>query len=165
MGLFVGLATGRGASAGSIIGQLVDPEQPECEGFVDILSARIEQDGGQLTFVIEAREEIPTSVGSNEHITFLWLVDADNDPMTGQPHEQLGSERRPGRVPRAMHTAIGGNRRSTRQRKNRHGNRLGLTRGRLMGDPFSPDRARRTWRLWTTNGEGRSMTCPTRLGR
>ena len=77
----------------TVIGQLTDPAQPECEGFVDIVSARAEQDGGLLTFLIETREAIPTSVsGPDEHITFLWLVDADNNPLTGQLHEQLGSE-------------------------------------------------------------------------
>ncbi len=87
-----GLVTGSGAYATTVIGQLTDPVQPGCEGYVDIVSARIEQDGGLLTFVIETRTAIPTGVGTDEHITFLWLVDADNDPLTGQPHEQLGSE-------------------------------------------------------------------------
>ena len=79
--------------AGDVIGQLTDPPQPECEGCVDILSARIEQDGGLLTFFIETREPVPTSIPSaNEHMTFLWLLDADDDPNTGQPHEQIGTE-------------------------------------------------------------------------
>ncbi|MCP4250088.1 MAG: hypothetical protein GY778_23855 [bacterium] len=80
------------ALGGTIIGQLTDAVQPACEGFVDILSASIEQGGGQLTFAIDTRQDIPTSMGPNEHLTFLWLVDADNDPLTGQPHQQLGSE-------------------------------------------------------------------------
>ena len=81
------------ALASQIIGQLTDPEQPGESEFVDILSARIEQDGGLLTFVIETRGDIPTVLANPaDSLTFLWLVDADNNPGTGQPHEALGSE-------------------------------------------------------------------------
>ncbi|GMU23751.1 MAG: hypothetical protein AMXMBFR13_38290 [Phycisphaerae bacterium] len=91
LGLLWGVASARAGAA--VIGQLTDPAQPAEAGYVDILSAFVEQDGGLLTFVIETRGDIPTSVpGPEEHITFIWLVDADNDPATGQPHEQVGSE-------------------------------------------------------------------------
>ncbi|MBU0639533.1 MAG: Ig-like domain-containing protein [Planctomycetes bacterium] len=91
--LFVLLVTIPPAPAGELISELTDPLQPECEGCVDILYAWIEQDGGLLTFSIQTRESIPQSISDpNEHITFLWLVDADNDPNTGQPHEQVGTE-------------------------------------------------------------------------
>ncbi len=87
------MATVMSARGGDVISQLTDPVQAECEGFVDIINAWIEQEGGLLTFVIETRESIPSSIPYvNEQITFLWLVDADNDPDTGQPHEQLGTE-------------------------------------------------------------------------
>jgi len=82
-------------STGSVtISQLADPLQPQEAGHVDILSSWIEQEGGLLTFVIETREPIPTTPvpTGEDHITWIWLIDADNDPCTGQPHENLGSE-------------------------------------------------------------------------
>ena len=79
-------------ASANVIGQLSDPAAPATEAAVDILSAWIEQDGGRLTFGIETRGNIPTSVPPEETLTFLWLVDADNDPATGQPHGGLGSE-------------------------------------------------------------------------
>jgi hypothetical protein len=72
---------------------LTDPENHEIYGFVDILSARVEQDGGLLTFVIETRGDIPTTLSQpDDSIIYLWFVDADNNPSTGQPHGDLGSE-------------------------------------------------------------------------
>ncbi len=80
------------AFAGELIGQLTDPEQPAVEASVDIINASIEQDGGLLTFVMETRGEIPVPLPSNETLVYIWFVDADNDPDTGQPHGALGSE-------------------------------------------------------------------------
>jgi hypothetical protein len=79
-------------ASADVIGQLSDPAAPATEAAVDILSAWVEQDGGRLTFGIETRGNIPTSVPPEETLTFLWMVDADNDPATGQPHDGLGSE-------------------------------------------------------------------------
>ncbi|MBU0641597.1 MAG: hypothetical protein KKB50_22285 [Planctomycetes bacterium] len=80
-------------SAGQVISQLEDPEDPSTEAFVDIVAAWIEQDGGYLTFTIETRGDIPTTLPHPEDsLTYLWLVDADNDPGTGQPHGEVGSE-------------------------------------------------------------------------
>ncbi len=81
-------------TAAPIIGELTDQEQLEQQAYVDILSAWIEQDsGGLLKFVIETRGPIPTTLAQPEdHLTFLWVVDADNDANTGQPHGQTGSE-------------------------------------------------------------------------
>lgn len=91
--VFLCLSAGGAADGGQIIGQLTDPADAGVEEFVDILSARIEQDGGLLTFVIETRGPIPTSnPPPNEQITYLWLVDADSNQLTGQPHEHLGTE-------------------------------------------------------------------------
>lgn len=91
--VFLCLSAGGAADGGQIIGQFTDPADAGVEESVDIVSARIEQDGGLLTFVIEARGPIPTSnPPPNEQITYLWLVDADNNPLTGQPHEHLGTE-------------------------------------------------------------------------
>ncbi|MFH1109226.1 MAG: hypothetical protein V1790_08540 [Planctomycetota bacterium] len=90
---FLCLSAGGTANGGQIIGELTDPADSGVEESVDILSARIEQDGGLLAFVIETRGPIPTSnPPPNEQITYLWLVDADNNPLTGQPHEHLGTE-------------------------------------------------------------------------
>jgi hypothetical protein len=76
-----------------VISELEDPPNYDIDDYVDILAARIEQDGGLLTFVIETRGEIPTTLPRPEDsITYLWYVDADNDPNTGQPHNDLGSE-------------------------------------------------------------------------
>ncbi|MBP7936456.1 MAG: hypothetical protein KA354_17595 [Phycisphaerae bacterium] len=87
------LAFAPAVSGGQVIGQLADPEQPAEVAYVDILSAWVEQDGGLLTFVIETRGEIPPSLAEPEdHLTFIWLVDTDDNPLTGQPHQNLGSE-------------------------------------------------------------------------
>lgn len=72
---------------GEIIGQLSDPEQPKVEAFVDITSAWVEKDGSSLTFVLELRGNIPDPADlpePNTHMTYIWLVDADNNPNTGQ---------------------------------------------------------------------------------
>jgi len=90
MGLFAALIPA--AASATVIGQLDDPSTPATEGTVDIVSARVEQDRSRLTFSIETRGEIPDSVAAEETLTFLWLIDADNDPATGQPHGDLGSE-------------------------------------------------------------------------
>lgn len=79
------------AGAGTVLSQIGDP-QHECSGFVDILSAQLEQDGGLLKLSMEVREPPPTNVPENEHITYIWLIDADNNATTGQPHPYLGSE-------------------------------------------------------------------------
>ena len=79
------------ASAG-VIAELSDPVAPAIDASVDIISAWVEQNGGQLTFGIETRGMIPVDVPMNETLTFLWLIDADDDASTGQPHGDLGSE-------------------------------------------------------------------------
>jgi hypothetical protein len=81
------------ASGADSIGQLTDPEHPSIDAALDIVSAGIEQFHGQLTFRIDTRGEIPTSLPDPEDVmAFLWLIDADEDPGTGQPHGALGSE-------------------------------------------------------------------------
>jgi len=76
-----------------VISQLTDPEQPGIAGQVDIVAASIEQSGGSLTFIIDTREPIPETLPTPaDYITFLWLIDVDNDPATGQPHGGVGSE-------------------------------------------------------------------------
>lgn len=89
--VLVVLSAGAPAGAGTVLSQISDP-QHGCTGFVDVLSARLEQDGGLLTLSMELREPPPASVPDNEHITYIWLIDADNNAATGQPHPYLGSE-------------------------------------------------------------------------
>jgi hypothetical protein len=75
------------------IGSLTDPTNAGAQAFSDILAARVEQEGGWLRFVIEVRGAIPSSLPLPEDsITYLWLVDADRNGATGQPHGTLGSE-------------------------------------------------------------------------
>jgi len=72
---------------GEIIGQLSDLVQPEVEAFVDITSAWVEKDGSSLTFVLELRGNGPDPADFTEPdtgMTYIWLVDADNNPNTGQ---------------------------------------------------------------------------------
>ena len=82
------------ATAGiDIISQLTDPQNLGVEGFVDIVSASITQDGGLLTFSIETRGSIITSLPMDgDNLMFLWLIDTDLNSATGQPHGGVGSE-------------------------------------------------------------------------
>ncbi len=81
------------ASAATIIGQQTDPQHESILAHLDIVSAKIEQAGGQLTFTIEARGAIPTSLPNPEDVlTYLWFIDTDENGATGQPHGTLGSE-------------------------------------------------------------------------
>ncbi len=72
---------------GEIIGQLSDPEQPGVDAFVDLTSAWVEKEGSSLTFVLELRGNVPNPddfPDPNTGMTYIWLVDADNNPNTGQ---------------------------------------------------------------------------------
>jgi hypothetical protein len=89
----VALAGAQTASAGQVIGQLSCPSDLSLDGHVNIVSARIEQERGLLTFVIETRGDIPAALARPEDsLTYLWLVDADNNPATGQVSPGFGSE-------------------------------------------------------------------------
>jgi hypothetical protein len=83
------------ASAGraDVIGQLTDPPHSGVEAGLDIVAAQVEQTGGRLTFSLWMRGDVPTSLPDpDDVVTFLWFVDTDEDPGTGQPHGPLGSE-------------------------------------------------------------------------
>ena len=82
------------ATAGiDIISQLTDPQNLGVEGFIDIVSASITQDGGLLTFSIETRGSIITSLPMDgDNLMFLWLIDTDLNSATGQMHGGVGSE-------------------------------------------------------------------------
>ncbi len=75
-----------------VIGQVADAENLATDDFVDILSSQITQTGTSVTFLIETRGNIPTTLPlPDDTITYIWLVDADLDPTTGQPNG-VGSE-------------------------------------------------------------------------
>ena len=79
-------------SGGEIIGTLTDPCNLSITGYTDIISAKVEKSGLQLTFYITTRSPIPTSVPDPCSITYIWFVDADNNPQTGQNPGAIGSE-------------------------------------------------------------------------
>jgi len=81
--------------AGEIIGRLSDPNDYGINDFVDITSAWVEKDGTSLTFVMELRGDVPDPqdlLEYNSAAAYLWLVDADNNPNTGQSPGDSGSE-------------------------------------------------------------------------
>lgn len=81
------------ASGSTLIGELTDPEHPALEASLDILSAQITQEGGQLTFTMQLRGPLPAALPDPDDVqVYLWFVDADQDPATGQPHGGVGSE-------------------------------------------------------------------------
>lgn len=81
--------------AGQVIGQLTDPCNMAIDDYLDVLSASVERDDANLTFVMEMRGNIPSASSLpnyNDTITYIWLVDADNNPNTGQNPGGIGSE-------------------------------------------------------------------------
>lgn len=89
------LFTSSVVSAGEVIGQLSDPVGLGIDEFVDITSAWVEKEGSSLTFIMELRGDIPDPLDladPNANITYIWLVDADNNPNTGQSPGLVGSE-------------------------------------------------------------------------
>lgn len=76
-----------------LISELTDPDEIGIAGNMDIRRAWIEQSGPQLRLSIETRLPIRTEYPSDTYAgVFLWLIDADQDPGTGQPHLGIGSE-------------------------------------------------------------------------
>jgi len=45
-----------------------------------------------IQFWMELSEPIPHNPNPDHHITYIWFVDTDNNPSTGQNHESVGSE-------------------------------------------------------------------------
>jgi hypothetical protein len=83
------------AVAGQTIGQITDPCNPSINGSTDIISAWVERSGTKLTFVMEMRGNIPSAAqlpDYNDTVTYIWLVDADNNPATGQNPGGAGGE-------------------------------------------------------------------------
>ena len=70
-----------------VIGELTDPDDLATGGGMDIRRAWIEQSGLRLRLSIETRQPIRTDyVSLTDAGVFLWLIDADQNPDTGQPH-------------------------------------------------------------------------------
>lgn len=81
------------ARAAEPLAALTDPTHPAVDASLDIIAASITQDGGRLTFAMELRGPLPAALPAPDDIqAYLWYVDADGDPATGQPHGDVGSE-------------------------------------------------------------------------
>jgi hypothetical protein len=75
------------------VGELTDAERPAAPAYVDLTAARIVQHGRSATFILETRGTIPTTLPQpTDKLTYLWLIDVDRDPGTGQNHGEVGSE-------------------------------------------------------------------------
>ncbi len=90
--LAVSLMCCQSISAGQVIGYMTDPYNYSISDYTDIIEAWVEKDGTDLTFVMVMRGTIPSAseLGYDDSLTYIWLVDADNDPTTGQ--SPVGSE-------------------------------------------------------------------------
>ncbi len=94
-GVLLILIFGQSAMCSQIIGQVSDPCNLDILDFTDITSAWVEKDGSSLIFVMQLRGSIPAPVDLSEfdaNLTYIWLVDADNNPNTGQSPGDSGSE-------------------------------------------------------------------------
>jgi len=81
------------ANAAEPLAEIADPPHPALAASLDILAASVAQDGGRLTFAMELRGPLPTALPAPDDVqVYLWHVDADGDPATGQPHGEVGSE-------------------------------------------------------------------------
>ncbi|MBK9303892.1 MAG: hypothetical protein IPM94_08410 [bacterium] len=81
------------ASAWEMLSYQDDPVDMAVDESLDITAASVEQQGGRLLFTIALRGDLPTSLpGADDSQTYLWYVDADEDPSTGQNHGAVGSE-------------------------------------------------------------------------
>ncbi len=91
--LAVSLVCCQNISAGQVIGYIIDPCDVLINDYTDILEAWVEKDGTDLTFVMVMRGTILSESqlpGDDDNLTYIWLIDADNDPTTGQ--SPVGSE-------------------------------------------------------------------------
>lgn len=92
--LFAWLAApAQSAPVSTPLGSLFDPEHPAIAASLDVLSADIAQEGGRLTFTMRLRGPLPLSLPlPDDAQTYLWYIDTDSDPATGQAHGEVGSE-------------------------------------------------------------------------
>ncbi len=81
------------AAAWEMLSYQDDPVNLAIDESLDITAASVEQQGGRLLFTIALRGDVPSSLpGPDDSQTYLWFVDADEDPSTGQNHGAVGSE-------------------------------------------------------------------------
>ncbi len=87
------LAAASMAPAATLLSSLSDPPHPARAADLDILAAGIAQQGGRLTFTMQLRGALPATLPlPDDTRTYLWFVDTDGDPGTGQSHGPIGSE-------------------------------------------------------------------------
>ena len=76
-----------------ILDQLTDPVEKCLAPFLDIIEARIENEAGNLTFIMRLRAAPSTLLNSpDDALIFLWMIDADRNPNTGQAWGSLGAD-------------------------------------------------------------------------
>jgi hypothetical protein len=89
-GLFLSIAC---IASGTILDQLTDPADKCLAPFLDIIEARVEEEAGDLTFIMRMRGTLPTSMPTpDDTLFFLWLIDSDHNPNTGQYWGNLGAD-------------------------------------------------------------------------
>jgi hypothetical protein len=79
--------------SGMVLDQLTDPVDTCLAPYLDIVEARVESEGGDLTFIMRMRGTLPTLLtSSDDTLVFLWLIDADHNSDTGQSWGTLGAD-------------------------------------------------------------------------
>jgi hypothetical protein len=79
--------------SGMVLDQLTDPTDRCLAPYLDIIESRVEGDAGNLTFIMRMRGTLPTLLKSpDDTLIFLWLIDADHNPDTGQSWDKLGAD-------------------------------------------------------------------------
>lgn len=77
--------------SGMVLDQLTDPVEKCLAPFLDIIEARVEGDEGDLMFIMRMRGTLPIAMPTpNDTLMFVWLIDADCNPNTGQDWNKLG---------------------------------------------------------------------------
>ena len=85
-------------AAGSFAANILISEQTDTfgnvwPGFCDIVASRVWQvDSSHYQLEIEVASDIPQATEPDEWIRFIWYLDCDLDPRTGQSHGNIGSE-------------------------------------------------------------------------
>jgi|GEM_PF-3051829 len=80
-------------ASGTILDQLTDPVDKCLAPYLDIIESRVEGEAGDLTFIMRMRGTLPTLLKSpDDTLIFLWLIDADHNPDTGQSWDKLGAD-------------------------------------------------------------------------
>lgn len=75
-----------------IISQLTDAPDTQT-GSLDVVGAAIAQVGPEsLQLSMRLREPVPLNPGPGSGVTYIWRLDTDRNPQTGQPGSRVGSE-------------------------------------------------------------------------